>query len=406
MLKDFVIVNIGELVTFNTNQNRMLIYHDSEMIIREGRVAEIGKGLSTEGMDKLDAGGRLLTPGFIDSHTHPVFNATREMEYEMRIMGRSYMEIARAGGGILSSVQSLKAANRWELKEKVRRRLDNFFKFGTTAIEAKSGYGLSLETEIESLKILKELSGKHPIDVKSTFLGAHEYPEEYRENHKKYIEILVNEMIPMVASEGLADYCDVFCEEGVFSAEESRTILKAAKKHGLGIRLHADEFKPIGGVELACELGANSVDHLTAITNREIALLKESDVVPILLPATTFFLGSDKYAPGRTMWDNGLSVAVATDFNPGSSMTQSMPFVITLACLKLHLTPLEAIQAATINAAKSLNIESEVGSLEPGKKADFVIWKFNHYQGIPYFLCYPSIHQVWKNGEKVWESTN
>lgn len=406
MLKDFVIVNIGELVTFNTNQDRMLIYRDTEMIIREGRVAEIGKGLSTGGINKLDAEGKLLTPGFIDPHTHPVFNDTREMEYEMRIMGKSYMEIAKAGGGILSSVRSLRSASRWELKEKVRKRLDNFFKFGTTTIEAKSGYGLSLEAEVESLRILKELSEEHLIDVKSTFLGAHEYPEEYREDHKKYIEVLLNEMIPMVASEGLADYCDVFCEEGVFSAEESRTILKAAKKHGLGIRLHADEFKPIGGVEIACELGADSVDHLTAITNGEIALLKESDIVPILLPATTFFLGSDKYAPGRVMWDTGLPVAIATDFNPGSSMTQSMPFVIALACLKLHLTPLEAIQAATINAAKSLNMESEVGSLEPGKKADFVIWEFNHYQGIPYFLCYPSIHQVWKKGEKVWESGN
>ncbi|MCK4295437.1 MAG: imidazolonepropionase, partial [Candidatus Marinimicrobia bacterium] len=348
--------------------------------------------------------GKLVTPGFVDPHTHPVFNETRELEYEMRVMGKSYMEIAEAGGGIRSSVRSLRSANPVELKMKVKKRLDRFLQYGTTTIEAKSGYGLSKESELNSLRLLKEIAQDHPLDIKTTFLGAHEYPDEYRDNHEKYIDILINEMIPQVVREGLADYCDVFCEEGVFSVDESRRILEVAKFLGLGLRLHAEEFKPIGSAQLAAELGALSADHLVAINDDGILALKEENVVPVLLPATTFFLGSDKYAPGRKMWDVGLQVAVATDFNPGSSMTQSMPFVITLACLKLKLTPLEALQASTINAAKSLRIEEIVGSLESGKQADFIIWKFNRYQGIPYFLAFQSVQQVWKKGVKVWES--
>ncbi len=382
----------------------MVVHHDVEMIVEDGAVKEIGKDLGSPEFEKVDAGGKLVTPGFVDPHTHPVFNETRELEYEMRVMGKSYMEIAEAGGGIRSSVRSLRSANPVELKMKVKKRLDRFLHYGTTTIEAKSGYGLSKESELNSLRLLKEIAQDHPLDIKTTFLGAHEYPDEYRDNHEKYIDILINEMIPQVVREGLADYCDVFCEEGVFSVDESRRILEVAKFLGLGLRLHAEEFKPIGGAQLAAKLGALSADHLVAINDDGILALKEENVVPVLLPATTFFLGSDKYAPGRKMWDVGLQVAVATDFNPGSSMTQSMPFVITLACLKLKLTPLEALQASTINAAKSLRIEEIVGSLESGKQADFIIWKFNRYQGIPYFLAFQSVQQVWKKGVKVWES--
>lgn len=380
----------------------MVVHHDVEMIVEGGAVKEIGKDLGSPEFEKVDAYGKLVTPGFVDPHTHPVFNETRELEYEMRVMGKSYMEIAEAGGGIRSSVRSLRSASPVELKMKVKKRLDRFLQYGTTTIEAKSGYGLSKESELNSLRLLKEIAQDHPLDIKTTFLGAHEYPDEYRDNHEKYIDILINEMIPQVVREGLADYCDVFCEEGVFSVDESRRILEVAKFLGLGLRLHAEEFKPIGGAQLAAKLGALSADHLVAINDDGILALKEENVVPVLLPATTFFLGSDKYAPGRKMWDVGLQVAVATDFNPGSSMTQSMPFVITLACLKLKLTPLEALQASTINAAKSLRIEEIVGSLESGKQADFIIWKFNRYQGIPYFLAFQSVQQVWKKGVKVW----
>lgn len=312
------------------------------------------------------------------------------------------MEIAAAGGGIRSSVRSLRSADYTELKEKVRQRLDGFLQFGTTTIEAKSGYGLSTESELMSLQLLKELASEHPLDIKRTFLGAHEYPDEYREDHDAYIDLIIQEMLPTVVREGLAEFCDVFCEEGVFSVRESRRILEAAKFLGLGLRMHAEEFKPIGGVQLAAKLGAISADHLTAITDEGIDALAEGNVIPILLPVTTFFLGSDHYAPGRKMWDKGLPVAIATDFNPGSSMTQSMPLVISIACLKLKLTPLEALQAATINAARSLAIDSAVGSLEPGKQADFVIWKFDRYQGIPYYLGFQAIRSVWKRGREVW----
>lgn len=404
MSNSIVITNIGELVTFCKHENEMLVYHDVEMVVNDGIVSEIGKNLVSPEFDKINACGNLVTPGFVDPHTHPIFNDTRELEFEMRVMGKSYMETAGAGGGILSSVKSFRSANKNALARKVRKRLDAFLRCGTTTIEVKSGYGLNVESELNSLRLIREIAKDHPLDIKTTFLGAHEYPPEYREDHQKYINIVVKEMLPGVVKEGLADFCDVFCEEGVFSIDESRQILEAAKSLGLGLRMHADEFQPIGGAQLAAELGASSADHLVAISDEGVSALSKGRVIPILLPATTFFLGSNKYAPARKMWDAGLSVALATDFNPGSSMTQSMPFVITLACLKMKLTPLEALQASTINAAKSLNYQELLGSLEPGKQADFVVWKFEKYQGIPYFLAFPSVKQVWKKGVKVWES--
>ncbi len=397
-----IISNIGELVSYDSDSESMKVYQNVDMVFADGAIREIGKGLFSGELEPIDAEGSLVTPGFVDPHTHPVFFETRELEYEMRIMGKSYMEIAAAGGGIRSSVRSLRSADYKKLKGKVKQRLDDFFRFGTTTIEAKSGYGLSTESELMSLRLLKELDGEHPLDIKRTFLGAHEYPDEYREDHDAYIDLIIQEMLPTVVREGLAEFCDVFCEEGVFSVRESRRILEAAKFLGLGIRLHAEEFKPIGGVQLAAKLGAISADHLTAITDDGIDALIEGNVIPILLPATTFFLGSDHYAPGRKLWDKSLPVAIATDFNPGSSMTQSMPLVISIACLKLKLSPLEALQAATINAARSLAMDSAVGSLEPDKQADFVIWKFDRYQGIPYYLGFQSIRSVWKRGRKVW----
>jgi len=331
MKQSFIVRNIGELVTYNSMSESMQVLHDVEMVVSDGNIQEIGKNLYSPEFKVVDAGNALITPGFVDAHTHPVFYETRELEYEMRIMGKSYMEIAAAGGGIRYRVRSLRTADYVDLKMRVRRRLDDFFQFGTTTIEAKSGYGLSLESELMSLKLLKDLADEHPLDIVRTFLGAHEYPDEYRDDHEGYIDLIIQQMLPRVAREKLVDVCDVFCEEGVFSVRETRMVLEAARFLGLGIRLHAEEFKPIGGVQLAAKLGAISADHLTAITEEGIAALIEGNIVPVLLPATTFFLGSDHYAPGRKMWDKGLPVAIATDFNPGSSMTQSMPLVICLS---------------------------------------------------------------------------
>jgi len=402
--QEYCIRNIGELVSFQSTAGKMQVLRDVDIHIAGGKIRAIGKNLSVNNGKVHDVKGALVTPGFVDPHTHPVFNDTREIEYEMRVMGKGYMEIAKAGGGIRSSVRSLRSADRESLKSKVRTRLDDFLRFGTTTIEAKSGYGLSAESELESLRILRELDAEHPLDIRTTFLGAHEYPDEYRKDHEAYIDLLINEMLPRVVREGLADFCDIFCEEGVFSVSESKRVLEAAKFLGLGIRLHAEEFKPIGGVQLAARLGALSADHLTAITEEGIQALKAGGVIPIVLPATTFFLGSQHYAPARKMWDIGLPVAVSTDFNPGSSMTQSMAFVISLACLQLQLSPLEALQAATFNAARSLQMEDRIGSLEPGKQADLVIWELQHYQAIPYYLAYNRIREVWKKGARVYSA--
>jgi imidazolonepropionase len=406
MEKAKCLTNIGELATYDSQRQSMVVLHDVEMVFSRNGIEAIGRDLFSTELEVIDAGGGLVTPGFVDAHTHPVFNETRELEFEMRVMGKSYQEIAAAGGGIRASVRSLQSVKYPDLKIKVKQRLDDFLSFGTTTIEAKSGYGLSTESELMSLQLLKDLAGEHPLDISRTFLGAHDYPDEYRHNHEAYIDLLVREMLPKVAHAGLAEFCDVFCEAGVFSVDESRRILETAKSLGLGLRIHADEFKPVGGVQLAMELGAIAADHLTVITDEGIEALIAGKVIPILLPATTFFLGSEQYAPGRKMWDKGLPVAIATDFNPGSSMTQSMPLVITLACLKLKLSPLEALQAATINAARSLKAEQRLGSLESGKQADFVIWKFNRYQGIPYYLGYSSVRSVWKKGENVYKSAD
>jgi imidazolonepropionase len=399
-----IIKNIGQLVSWNSKKDKMEIKSDVEILINDDKIEQIAPNIEDRDYEKIDARNKLVTPGFVDPHTHPVFYNTREKEFEMRIKGKSYQEIAEAGGGILASARKLRDAPKKELTELVKNRLNEFFRFGTTTIEAKSGYGLSVESEIESLEILKDLKQSHPLDIKTTFLGAHEYPEAYREDHEGYINLIINEMIPRVAEKNLADYADVFCEEGVFSAKESRQVIEAAKKYGLGIRLHSDEFKPIGGTQLARDVNAISADHLTAITDEGIEALKEGNVIPIILPATTYFLGSDNYAPGRKMLEKGLPVALATDFNPGSSMTQSMPFVINVACLKVKLTPFEALQAATFNSARALEMEDKVGTLETGKQADIVLWNCDNYRGIPYFLAAQTVEKVLKKGKLVWEN--
>ena len=364
-----------------------------------GPAAEIGRDFGAARV--LDLGDRLVMPGFVDPHTHPVFNATREAEFEMRCQGRTYVDIAKAGGGIRSSVRSLRAAGEDELVEKVRARADRFLAFGTTTIEAKSGYGLSTADELKSLRALKRVAAAHPLDLIPTFMGAHEIPDEYRERRGAYIDLLVDEMIPAVALEGLARYCDVFCEDHVFTVEESRRILLAAKSCGLEPRIHADEIECTGGAELAADVGAVSADHLVAVSARGIARLKEAGVVPVLLPGTSFYLRLEKKAPARAMIDAGLPIALATDFNPGSCPIASMAVIVSLACLQYGLTTAEAITAATVNAAYSLGLGDDRAVLAPGRRADLIALDVPNAAAIPYHFGENRVTHVVKNGVVV-----
>ncbi len=349
----------------------------------------------------INAEDKVVLPGFVDCHTHPVFGATREEEFELRIKGKSYEEIAQAGGGIRSSVRSVRQLSKDELIKLALPRLERFLSYGTTTIEAKSGYGLSLKDEIKILEVIKKLNQIHPMDLVPTFLGAHEIPDEYRERREEYIDLLINQMIPEVAKKKLALFCDVFCEKNVFSLDESRKILEKAKEYGLKPKLHADQLTPFGGAELAAEIKAVSADHLEFISDSGIEKMKQSGTIAVLLPGAVFGLGKDNYPPARKMIDMGLPVALATDFNPGSSFTESMPVILSLACLRMKLTPAEAICAATINSAYAIDKGDSIGSLERGKKADIVIWDVKNYKEIPYHYGVNLVDKVIKDGEVV-----
>ena len=377
--------------------------NDACVFIKDGVIAFAGeKSKAPKKVDEIiDADGCCVTPGLIDAHTHPVFSKTREDEFVMRIMGKTYMEIASEGGGIMSSVRHLRETSKGDLKEITRKHLDDFLSNGTTTIEAKSGYGLNLDDEIKSLEILKELNEEHAIEIIPTFLGAHTIPAEYKNNREEFIRIVIDEMLPKVANRHLAKYCDIFCEKGVFTVGESKRILMRAKELGMGIRIHSDEFEAIGGTELAGELKAVSADHLTAITDSGIKALKENGVIPILLPATSFFLGHGHYAPARKMIDEGLPIAIATDFNPGSSMTNSLQMAMTIACINMKLLPEEALCACTVNAAWSLGLPNELGSIEEGKRADLVIWDTPNFRQVVYHFGVNHANTVIKAGRKA-----
>ncbi len=391
---DVLLVHASELCTLSGGPRtgsalgRLGIVEDGALAVAEGRIVEVGPtaviAARFQPSRTLDASGRLVTPGFVDPHTHPVFAATREREFELRIQGKTYQEIAAAGGGIRSSVRALRAASEEALVESTRRRLDSFLLHGTTTVEAKSGYGLSLADELKSLRALRRASSEHPVRIVPTFLGAHEVPDEYRDRRPDYVRLLCEEMIPAVARERLAVYADVFCEKGVFDSAEARRILDASRHHGLRLRLHADEFADSGAAELAAELRADSADHLMAVSDRGIAALAEAGTTAVLLPGTSFFLALPTYAPARRLVEAGATIALGTDCNPGSSMTCSMSMILTLACLYLKLTPAEALASATVNAARSLRLEGEIGSLEPGRRADFVIFDASNHRELPY----------------------
>ena len=354
----------------------------------------------------INANGKTMLPGFVDAHTHPVFWNTREDEFIMRIQGKSYEEIARAGGGIRNSVRRFRDADKAQIKEVTRQRIKKFLEYGTTTIEAKSGYGLSTEDEIKSLEIIDELNREQPLDLIPTFLGAHEVPDEYQDRRTAYVDLIVNEMIPKVAQKKLAKFCDVFCEEGVFTVEESSRIFRAAQAFGIQSRVHADELKGTGGAEMAAEIGAVTADHLVNVSDKGIRKMAKAGVIPVLLPGTTFFLMKDEYAPARKMIDIGCRVAISTDFNPGSSTTQNMQLIWTIAALKLRMLPTELLWASTLIPAESLGLQNKIGSIEEGKQADLTLLDIPNLSYLPYHYGINHVLMTIKNGQVVFSKNN
>jgi len=371
-------------------------------IVAAGETNKVLKTVKVIGNARIiDAKKRVVTPGLIDPHTHPVFAGQRSGEFEMRIAGKSYLEIAKAGGGINATVAAVRKATKKILKENGRKILDRMLTLGTTTVEAKSGYGLTTKDEMKQLQAIKELNEEHEVDLVPTFLGAHEFPPEYKKKRDEYVSLVCTEMIPKVVSKNLAVFCDVFCEKGVFTPKQTRIILQTAQAFGLKLKLHADEFYNTGGAELAAEFGAISADHLISVGDEGIHLMHKAGVIPVLLPGTTFYLGLEKEAPARKMMEKGLPVALATDCNPGSSMTESMQMIMTLACLNYKMSPAEALTASTINAAFAIDKENEIGSLSPGKYADMIIWDAGDYREIPYHFGGNMVERVFKKGEMV-----
>ncbi len=383
------------------------IITDGALIVRDQQISNIGprseiEPLITSDCEVIDAGSRVVMPGFVDAHTHPVFAGTRVSEFEERATGVTYQEIAARGGGIQSTVRATREASQDELVQASKRYANWFLRTGTTTVEAKSGYGLTLEDELKILRAIRQLNEETPLRYVPTFLGAHDVPPEYRMRRDQFVSLVIEEMVPRVNAEKLAEYCDVFCEQRVFTVDESWKILSAARCHGLGLRIHADQLSLSGGAKLAAELGAVTADHLEHVDTEGIAALKGANVLPVLLPASVYALGSSRYPPAREMIDAGLPLVLATDFNPGSSPTPSMLMVLSLAATHLKMTAAEAITAATINAAYSLNRGAELGSLEAGKLADFVIHDCADYRELAYFFGVEHPQAVFVKGKTVF----
>jgi imidazolonepropionase len=382
-------------------------------LIREGRIVGVGPRAKVEALpeakaaDKLDVAGRVVLPGFVDSHTHLVHAASRAEEYELKIAGASYEEIARKGGGILNSVKKLRAATSEALKHRARAALREFAAHGTTTIEAKSGYGLDVTSELRILGLHQDLKREQPLEIVSTFLGAHVVPAEYRgtpDGPQRYVALLINRLIPEVAERKLAEFCDVFCDRGAFSRGQSEQVLEAGRRHGLLPRVHAEQLTRTGATQLAVQLGAASCDHLEQVNQADIRALAKSKTVATLLPGCDFHLGWRHYAPARDLIEAGAIVALATDYNPGTSPTLSMPMILSLACTQLRMTPAEGVAAATINAAYALRREKEIGSLEVGKIADIGVFEVEDYREIPYFFGVNKCWMTIKRGEIVFRA--
>lgn len=414
-MSSLAIINCSQLVTLAGPQRprvgeelrELSIIENGAMLVREGRIEKVGKRetiepLLTADCEVVDAANRIVLPGFVDAHTHPVFAGNRANEFELRASGATYEQIALAGGGIRSTVRNTRAVSEDELVVSGKRYAEWFLRCGTTTVEAKSGYGLTVDDELKMLRAIRRLNDETPLSYVPTFLGAHIVPDEFKGNSSAYVELIVAEMLPRVAAEKLAEFCDVFCEAGAFTVEESRRILTAAKQFGLKLRVHADQLSLGGGSALAAELSAVTADHLEQADQSAIRNLQSAFVQPVLLPCSVLMIGSQKYANARAMIEAGLAVVIATDFNPGSSPVVSMLLALTLASTQMKMTPAEAITAATINAAYSLGRGNEIGSLEPGKRADVVIYDCGDYRELAYFAGLEHPHAVFVNGKNVF----
>lgn len=413
MTESLAIVNIGQLVTLagparpraGAELRDLGLISDAALLIADGRVAAAGpyREIKSKGLPRavVDAQGRCVTPGFVDAHTHLVFAGNRAAEFEQRIAGVSYQQIAAAGGGILSTVKATRAASEDDLLTESRRHRDWMLRTGTTTAEAKSGYGLERATELRMLRVMARLDAEGPMRIVPTLLAAHTLPPEFAGRRDDYVRWIAEELIPEVAALKLARFCDAFCDDHAFTVEEARTVLTAARAHGLELRLHAEQFRPGTGAALAAELHARTADHLETAAADTLNALRTAGVQPVLLPGSVFALGRTAYPAARAMVEHGLAIVLATDFNPGSSPIPSMPFIVSLACLYMGLTPAEALSAATINASWSLGLENSIGSIEIGKQADFLIHDFADYREIAYYIAAAELPRVFVAGRDV-----
>jgi imidazolonepropionase len=408
------IVNIGQLVTLagperprvGAELRELGLISNAALLIEDGRIAAAASYSDLKSKIPLDAividaQGRCVTPGFVDAHTHLVFAGNRATEFEMRIAGASYQQIAGAGGGILSTVLATRAASEEDLLAGSRRHRDWMLRSGTTTAEAKSGYGLEHATELRMLRVMARLDAEGPMRIVPTLLAAHTLPPEFAGRRADYVQWIAEELIPEVADMKLARFCDAFCDDHAFTVEEARTVLTAARTHGLELRLHAEQFRPGTGAALAAELRARTADHLETVTTETLDALRAATVQPVLLPGSVFALARSAYPPARTMVERGLAIVLATDFNPGSSPIPSITFILSLACLHMALTPAEALTAVTANAAWSLGLGRCTGSLESGKQADLLIHEFTDYRELAYFIAAPALPRIFIAGVEV-----
>ncbi|MBS2772091.1 imidazolonepropionase [Anoxybacillus rupiensis] len=411
-LLDTLITNIGQLLTMEgkgpakgEQMKKLSVLNHAAVGVKDGKIAFVGSAKQAEQLQAervIDADGRLVTPGLVDPHTHLVFGGSREQEMTLKQQGVPYLEILKRGGGILSTVAATRNASEEELVQKAKLHLDRMLSYGMTTVEAKSGYGLDRQTELKQLRVVKRLKEEHPIDLVSTFLGAHAIPPEYQHDPEQFLAEML-ELLDVVKAEQLAEFVDIFCETGVFTVEQSRAFLQAAQAKGFAVKIHADEIDPLGGTELAVELGAASGDHLVGASEAGIRKLAQSNTIAVLLPGTSFYLGKEAYAKARSMIDAGAAVALSTDFNPGSSPTENLQLIMSIAALKLKMTPEEIWHAVTVNAAYAIHRGEEAGRIAIGRKADLVIWDASNYAYVPYHYGVNHVHMVLKAGRVVAE---